>query len=84
MSEPEATKNLIDGVTNNTTWLGMLWVSLLGFAARLLIGRYLKTMDEMKVLLKDIDVRLAVLEGRFDERDHHAADSGKFSSPTVR
>ncbi len=75
--------NELDTILDAATphWLIVPFIAMGSWFARILIGRHLKTLDELKegqiqnrelILgqLDSIDNRLSLLEGRFQERDH--------------
>ena len=62
---------------SSPSWIAMAGASVGTFFAKLIIGRYLKSLDELKHLVNDMKEEITViredvreLKGRFMERDH--------------
>ncbi len=62
-------KSIADAMPQ-TGWIAAVLMSTWAFTLRFLIGRYVKSLDEVVKQLAKIDSRLSKIEGRFEERDN--------------
>lgn len=79
MADPTSS-DVASAAQNNAGWVIALLASVWGWALRLILGRHLKALDDLRVSVDDmrasvgkIDGRLKFIEGRFKQQDNDHA-----------